>query len=179
MTDHSELNWEQRLEELRRSSRISIDAQGRWSHEAVRFEHSRIVAALDTGLDWSMTDGSTHEPLKDCFDQWSGEATVRLGEQWCYVTSDVTPFLVTKIHADHQLRSLVAILNNHERWPLRLIALRDDVLFTRLAPHRLARFSVDAQSQCAQWLTQGQDDIFALEWGAHRWVIQDSLSTST
>ena len=137
MTDDSDLIWQQKLEELRRSSQISIDRQGRWWHEKVSFEHPRILAALNAGLSWTMTDESSEvtEP-QHCFDSWMGDATVQLGSQWCYVECDLTPFLVMSLRIDPQVKSIVALLNNHERWPLRLITLHDDVLFTRLAYDR-------------------------------------------
>lgn len=180
MTDDSDLIWQQKLEELRRSSQISIDRQGRWWHEKVSFEHPRILAVLNAGLSWTMTDESSEViEIQRCFEGWVGDATVQLGSQWCYVDCDLTPFLVMSLRIDPQVNSIVALLNNHERWPLRFMALHDDVLFTRLAYDRLARFSVEAQSQCSQWLIQDQDETFALEWGGQRWVIQDSFSTST
>ena len=180
MKDDAELAWQLKLEELRRNSRISIDTQGYWWHESVSFEHPRIIAALNAGLDWKIHKTPLQNVESDqYFGNWHGEATVNLGEQWCYVECDLTPFLVLKLYTDHQTQSLMVILNNGERWPLRLMALRDDILFSRLAPHRLARFSVDAQSQCAEWLIQKIDGTFALEWETQRWAIQDSSSTST
>ena len=180
MTDYADEIWLQRLEELRRSANISIDAQGHWWHDQVCFEHPRIISALNTGLGWK-SDAQLPQNMspQSCFESWEGEATVHLGTQWCYVDCDLTPFLVMKLQPDYERQSLIAILNNRERWPLRLLGLSDDVLFTRLTNHRLARFSVDAQAQCAEWLTQDPDNTFALVWGDQRWVIQDSLSTST
>lgn len=183
------LEWAERLETLRRSAELKIDARGRWWQRDQPFEHQRIISALSLGLDWRLPDHlpTEEQPISDrgllsCFQNWRGEATTRIGEQWCYVACDMTPFLINKIEADPEGSTLIVTLNNQERWPLRRLGLSQEVLYARLAPSRLARFSAEAQSRCAQWLTEVEDRgerRFALSWRGQRWLIKDSPSTST
>lgn len=225
-SSHNEdLEWEQRLEALRRSAELSIDARGRWWQRDVAFEHPRIIAALSRGLDWKVREGVSEgvsEGMSEGMSEgasegesavstsrsgeldegrelaawlaahewapWLGEATVKLGAQWCYVECDVTPFLGLKListvrspdstsdstsDSHHGPSSdLTLTLNNGERWPLGPLKLIGDVLWTRLTPDRVARLSPDAQLQAGEWLTELDSGELALELGERRWLIE-------
>ena len=186
-----ELDWERTLDELRRSAEISIDARGRWWQRDVPFEHPRIIAALNRGLSWSSTpqeqvDYSSEDTRAHTEDgedtpllEWRGEARVTLGQQWCYISCDVTPFLGLKLSVTQsvdQPSALTLTLNNGERWPLGPLALVDDILWSRLAPDRLARFSPDAQLQVGEWLVELDTGALALEFQGRHWSIHSTLS---
>lgn len=171
--------WNEALEKLRRGAGISIDPRGEWWHEGERFEHPRLIQQLNRGLDWKpQTDTSSEDHQASslpasCFAEWSGDATVRLGDHWCYVHSDLTPFIVLKIGEDLHNHQLIITLNNGETWPIGLLSIKEDIVFCRPSRHRLARFSPHAQLQCAAWLTEDCEGLW-LEYAGHRWPINCS-----
>ena len=126
----------ERLELLRRSVDLKVDAEGRWWHEGERFTHPRLIAYFNRQLGW-------HQ----------GEATLSIGERWCYVGCEVTPFLILKLELDEDA-GLSACLNTEERLPLRSLELQGEVLFAQLKEDRLARLSRHAQAQCSTWLRE-------------------------
>ena len=92
------------------------------------------------------------------FDAWTGEATVKVGQQWCYVECEYTPFLVKKLKARPHQNELYAILNTGKELALGPLGLKQDILYTRLAQDCLARFSVHAQMQVMEWLEELEPD---------------------
>lgn len=122
------------LDQLRRSVDLKIDAKGRWWHEGERFTHPRLISYFNRQLGWR-----------------AGEATLSIGERWCYIRCEVTPFLILKIERGER-GALWAQLNNEERLALHHLELRGEVLFAQLTPERLARLSRHAQAQCEAWL---------------------------
>jgi hypothetical protein len=66
------------LEQLRRSSGLGIDRDGRWHVRGEPVTHARILAALWKGL----------EVLSD------GQVIVHLGDQWAYVEVADAPYVV-------------------------------------------------------------------------------------
>jgi len=125
------------LDLLRRSVDLRIDAEGRWWHEGEPFSHPRLIAYFNRQLGWR-----------------EGEATLTIGERWCYVRCDLTPFLILKIELEEGAEPLWAQLNNGERLPLKGLSLKGDVLFAQLSDTRPARLSRHAQAQCGAWLTE-------------------------
>jgi hypothetical protein len=140
------------LARLRRSSGLSIDAQGRWWHEGEPFLNERLIALFDRGLGWSAEEG---DPLR-------GEATLTVGSQWCYVGCDRTPFLVRRLveRGEAEGGGLWAALNTGARAEVRAVWLEGEVLFVSLAGAApVARLSRHAQSQCAEWLVADGGDL--------------------
>jgi hypothetical protein len=114
------------LEMLRRSVDLRLDAEGRWFHDGDPFEHARLTELFDRGLD-------VHPE--------TGEAIVHVGDRWCYVRADDTPFVVVRIERDTP-EGPSALLNNGERHPLPPDALETPdgaVVYAVLAPNRRAR----------------------------------------
>ena len=162
-----------RLEALRRSIDLKIDAQGRWWHQGDQFNHERLISLFNRGLDWHPE---------------SQEAILRVAQRWCYVKCDQTPFLILKVFP-HQ-NSLWVKLNTEEKFELTNLSIRGDVLFAQLRPDRLARMSRLAQAQCVDWLdhdTQTQqissvsNDVnreqtttYCLKWRDKIWPIANS-----
>ena len=161
-----------RLEALRRSIDLRIDAQGRWWHQGDEFNHERLISLFNRGLDWHPQ---------------SQEAILRVDQRWCYVQCDQTPFLILKVYP-HQ-NSLWVKLNNEESFELTDLSLRGEVLFAQLTPNRLARMSRLAQAQCVDWLdhdersqkapvvsddvTHEQSTTYCLKWGDKIWPISN------
>ena len=139
-SSESKAEW---LEKLRRSVPLKIDAQGNWWHAGEAFKHKRLIDLFNRGIDII-----------------NGESVVRIGERWCYIECDITPFLITKLCIQKDDRSQVsmihACLNNGQSLELSNLSIRDDILFAQLTPQRYARFSHHAQSQCATWLIEDE-----------------------
>jgi hypothetical protein len=68
------------LENLRRSSGISVDREGRVLHQGELMTHSGVHRTFAAGLDVDAR----------------GEAIVHVGPQWAYVQCDRTPFVVVR-----------------------------------------------------------------------------------
>lgn len=75
------------LDALRRSAGLAVHTEGHLLHEGDRFVHARLEALLLSGLD---LHPQSREPI------------LRVGQQWCYVQYDATPFVVqaVKLRAD-------------------------------------------------------------------------------
>lgn len=165
------------LDTLRRSSGIRIDARGRWWHHHSPFEHPRVIETLNKGLQWLDTSDSSppFSSVSHPLDHWSGEAQIHIGNQWCYIGCDYTPFLVLKLRADPKRGELIAILNTGEEFPLGALSLRDEILFSRLSIDRLARLSTRAQLQIEPWLSEESGSTeemrLCLSYGFKRWPI--------
>ena len=90
----------------------------------------------------------------------SGEATLTVGAQWCYVGCDRTPFLARRLIAQPAPEAgeggeLWAELNTGARALVRAFWLEGEVLFVALeGPAPAARLSRHAQAQCAAWLEE-------------------------
>ena len=175
-SNHDHQLWFKNLDQLRRSSGLKIDNKGFWWHHNDRFEHPKIIATLNCGLAWEdqsqnetqeirseineePVDRQDSECLTSIFEYWIGEATVKVGQQWCYVECDYTPFLVKKLKAMPHQNELYAILNTGQELALGQLGLKQEILYTRLAQDCLARFSVHAQVQVMEWLEEIQPDL--------------------
>ena len=140
--DLSPDEWTAKLEELRRSVDLRLDFEGRWYHEGEIFEHPRLIALFDKGID-------SHPD--------SGEPIVHIGDRWCYIKADDTPFIVRRLEATST--TLTAILNNGERHPIPAAGFEavGDYIYVQLAANRRARLDRDAQNQLWGWLADGDD----------------------
>lgn len=114
------------LEMLRRSVDLRLDTEGRWFHDGDPFEHPRLTELFNRGLD-------VHPE--------TGEAIVHVGDRWCYVQADDTPFVVVRLERDAP-GGPGALLNNGERHPLPADALETpdgEIVYAVLTPNRRAR----------------------------------------
>jgi len=150
----------EQLEAFRRSVPLKIDERGQWWHNHEPFTHKRLIKLFNRGLDWYAPSEDELYGLEnqrqtppDLVRVPPGEAILRVGDRWCYVTCEVTPFLIMKLSAQPD-GMLMATLNTEERYPLGALSLRGEVIFSTLSPKRFARFSAHAQGQCAPWLTE-------------------------
>ena len=161
-------SWLLELDKLRRSSGISIDNRGHWWHLDQPFEHQRVIKILNQGLDWysDIEETLPRTPM----DLWKGEAIIKMGDQWCYVSCNLTPFLITKLQIGTQDK-LIAKLNTGEEYELGPLALRDEIIYSRLRFNRLARFSVHAQLQVIDWLEEDQNSQMRLTYKDQSWPI--------
>ena len=157
MTDDSE--FERQLEILRRSSGIELDLEGNWWHAGVQFEHPLIIDILNRGLD-------THPD--------TGEAVVRLGEQWCYVDCQGTPFIGLNVSLSPAGMPNL-LLNTTERIDFSGVQLLNHhgAVHCRLPDERLIRFSRAAQAQLADHLIETEPGRYAVSTSIGVWPIKE------
>jgi hypothetical protein len=173
--ERNEDQWLTHLDQLRRGSGLRIDQRGLWWHQETPFEHPRVIKALNKGLGWSTDQVKTSfvHPL----DQWHGEATVHVGEQWCYIDCNYSPFIILKLSLSKIEDDLIATLNTEERFSLGPLTTRGEILYSRLRHDRLAKFSPAAQLQVADWLCEASDDLsggeLMLKHKTKRWLIHN------
>ncbi len=142
------------LELMRRSLDLRIDGEGRWHHDGERFRHPRLVAFFDRGID---LHPDSNEPI------------LRVGDSWCYVVADDTPFLVR--HLELTGDELVARLNTGERLSLPHDALesREGHIYARLDPRRMARLDRTTHNGLVGLLDEGPDGAPTI---GGRWVVR-------
>lgn len=146
------------LEHLRRSIDLRLDAEGRWWHEGAPFEHPGVVALFDRGLD-------THPE--------TGEAIVRVGDQWAYVRVDDTPFVVRRLVEGEG--GLWAELNNGERHEVPGDAFEAGaagVVYLALTPRRRARLARTAQAALAPRIEAQADGTLVVRAGDRVWAVR-------
>lgn len=148
--------WLAKLEALRRSVDLRLDAEGRWFHEGAPFEHAGLIAAFDRGLD-------LHPE--------SGEPILRVGGRWCYVRADDTPFVVRRLSLEDG--RLVVRLNTGavEPVPPAGFEAAGDRLYVQLGRRR-ARLGRAAQAKLGQWLVEG-DGGWVVAAGDGRWPVRE------
>ena len=128
------------LEQLRRNHALRIDAQGKWWDGEVPFTHERIIEALNRGL-------NIH-PV-------TGEATVQVGQQWCYVGADLTPLLALRYQVGLDGYPVILINNGREHTLGDAeYHSRQGLVFIRLEDGRLIRLSRNAQAQLGEYLEE-------------------------
>jgi len=129
------------LDAMRRSSGLTVGTEGEVLHEGTPFVHQRLAALLQAGLD-------LHPD--------SGEAILRVGEQWCYVGCDASPFVATR--AKWSSQGLALRLNTGLD-----VTLPADALFLQLeGDHRLwVRLPVALQGP-ARWARLGRSAWMAV-----------------
>jgi hypothetical protein len=145
-----------RLETLRRSLDLYLDAEGRWHHEGVQFEHARLAALFDRGID-------VHSE--------SGDPIVHVGDRWCYFRAADTPFLVRKLDVEND--TLLATLNNSERHavPQDGVTAAGTDIYMQLTPSRRARLDRYCVAALAEWLEEDESGALSLRVGAQRWPV--------
>jgi hypothetical protein len=145
--------WAEKLEALRRSVDLRLDFEGRWYHEGEVFEHARLTALFNRGID-------AHPE--------TGEPIVHIGDRWCYFTADDTPFIVRRLEATEA--GLRAHLNNEESWPVppEGFEASGDHVYVQLTPTRRARLDRTTQNRLWGWLSD-TDDIVV---GTRRWPLR-------
>ena len=144
------------LEVLRRSVDLYLDAEGRWHHEGARFQHARLAALFDRGID-------VHPA--------SGEPIVRVGDRWCYFRAEDTPFIARRVEAEGE--ALWVTLNNGERHPVprdAVVAVGDHT-YVQLTPRRRARLDRRCVAALAEWLDEDEGGGLSLRLGGQRWPI--------
>jgi hypothetical protein len=145
-----------RLNALRRSLDLRLDAEGTWYHEGVPFTHPRLVELFDRGLD-------VHPD--------TGEPTLRVDDKWCFVRVDDVPFLVRALTAtDHGLE---ARLNTRETLSLPAdlaFEMVGDRVYLQLDPRRRARLTRPAQAALASWLVE-REGALEVRAGGRRWPV--------
>ena len=104
-SQNSRISPEQ-LEAFRRSVPLKIDERGRWWHSHEPFTHQRLTQLFNRGLDWYMPPKdqlydleNQRRTMPNLVHPPEGEAILRVGDRWCYVACDVTPFLIMKMSA--------------------------------------------------------------------------------
>ena len=132
--------WWLHLDKLRRSIDLRLDREGHWWHDGRAFEHQGIIDTLNRGLDLNHS---------------TGEAIVRVGEQWCFIKVDVTPFLGT--HLRWLGEDLSTLLNTQQWTTIDLSSFRyvGDQLFATEALGRLVRFNRHAVAHLAERFVEG------------------------
>ena len=93
-----------------------------------------------------------------------------MGKQWCYVECNLTPFIIDKLYINSQNR-LITQLNTGETYELGPLVLHEEIIYSRLSFHRLARFSTRAQLQVIDWLEEDQDGQMSLVYQDQQWPI--------
>ena len=146
--------------DFRHSVDLRLDADGHWFHDGQPFLHAGLIALFDRGID---------------VDPESGEPILRVGDKWCFVRCDDTPFIARslRLRRDAPARevAIVLTLNTGAEVVAAPDAFRlgsNGVLYAELGPHRRARLSRSAQATLAPVIDQGQDGGFVLVVGPSR-----------
>jgi hypothetical protein len=151
------------LERLRRGVPLRLTATGnfRWGDEDIT--HPGVRRALRSGLD--VTE--------------DGEAIVRIGQHWCYITVEDVLFRVNAVEVDGEVVRLrlddgrVAVLDPETLWEEPDRGLRVAVPTAGSGRSASARFTNRAQLELAEWIEMEQGPpILAL--GSRRIVIPSS-----
>ncbi len=131
--------WAERLEIFRRGVDLRLDAEGRWLHEGEPFEHPRLIAFFDQGID-------LHPE--------TGEPILRVGDKWCYISAEDVPFLVRKLRETPE--GLEATLNTGERVlvPEAGFESTGERVYLQLGRRR-ARLDRLTQASLVAWLEEG------------------------
>lgn len=129
--------WAATLEKMRRSVDLRLDFEGNWYHEGEIFEHERLIALFNKGID-------SHPD--------SGEPIVHIGERWCYFKADDTPFIVRRMESSPD--ALLVELNNGETHPVPPTGFEavGDYIYVQLTEDRRARLDRGRQNQLWGWL---------------------------
>jgi hypothetical protein len=143
-----------RLDELRRSFRLTLDARGQFSYEGDPLTHPGVVALFRAGLDVSET----------------GEPILAVGEQWAYLRVEDTPLRVRHVAlepaADGLSIALDVTLDDGRRLRVPAATLRDEGergLYVEVPSQRSgrplrARFTNAATTELAVALEPIEDD---------------------
>lgn len=156
--------WDAHLETLRRSMALVLDREGHWWHDGEVFEHPRLIAYFNAGID-------THPT--------SGEPIVHLGPHWCYFRAEDTPFLVRRLAVVDG--ALVAHLNNGEQLPVPDTGFEvvGDHVYVQLDAARGRRARLDRPTQNRLWgLLDPHSDPPQVQVGGRRWPVQEAAPSA-
>lgn len=141
----------ERLDWIRRHSRIAIDREGRFSHDGRPVEHPRVNRLFHAGL----RQGA------------GGEVTLHVGTQWCYVESvaDTAFFVVKAAVAADRVRLVLADGSTEDLAPETLGRRGPEDVYCTLSGGRRARFLRDALAALAPHLEE-RDGAIGLALGS-------------
>ncbi|MBI5611286.1 MAG: hypothetical protein HY902_20600 [Deltaproteobacteria bacterium] len=150
------------LELLRRASGLSLDAEGQLLHEGEPIQHPGLRQLFQSSLDVLP----------------SGEAIVRVGDQWAYVDSPGSPFVVQHLRATGDAVSLRLNTGATVTVPASELRLRlhgDWLLTASWSPAGpVARFGRRAWHALAMAVDQGGDGRLWATVGPHRLAVERS-----
>ncbi len=148
------------IEILRRSSGLSLDAEGMLLHDGEPIQHPGLRQLFQSGLDVLP----------------SGEAIVRIGEQWAYVATLDTPFVIQRLRVHGDQATLRLNTGAHVTVPLAGLRLQlhgDHQLAVIGQPNgHVARLSRRAWHAVALHLDLGEDGRLWLQLGQHRVAVE-------
>ncbi|MCA9635764.1 MAG: hypothetical protein KC420_07000 [Myxococcales bacterium] len=163
------------LDRLRRGFPLRLDRLGAFWIGDEPVTHPRVIDALRRGLDLSE----------------SGEVTVHLGPQWCYLRVDDCPLRVLGVRegerdgeaapAASEAPTLDLLLDDGRRLPLDPATLWEEpgeglrcaVPAARSGRPLAARFTNRGQIELAEWLDLEAEPRPLLRLGGRRWVINE------
>lgn len=135
------------LDRLRRGIPLRLDRAGRFQFEGDAVEHPRVHALFLAGLDRTET----------------GELTLHVGDQWCYLTADDTPLRATAVLRGDDGRPVLR-LDDARLVPLDPATLWDDghglrasVPSQRSARPLAVRLSNTATMDLTAWIDDARD----------------------
>ncbi len=148
----------QQLELLRRASGLTLDAEGELQHEREPIRHPGLHALFQSGLDALP----------------SGEAIVRIGDQWAYVLTPGSPFVVQRARPVDGTLELVLNTGETVRLPMADVRLRlhGEHALTVALPGREARFGRRAWHALAEGLDVADDGAVTLQLGGDRLQVE-------
>lgn len=128
-----------RLDWLRRNSRVTLDREGRFYFQGALVEHPRVQRLFHRGL----------RPAE------GGAIVLQVGEQWCYLESvEDTAWFVEKaaVAGDRVLLTLAD--GSTEALDPATLSRRDDRIYCVLSHGRRARFLRAALLTLAPWIDE-------------------------
>jgi len=143
------------LDRLRRGIPLRMDRMGGFWLGDEPVTHPRVIAAFRQGLDISE----------------SGESTLHVGNQWCYIKIDDCPLRVQSVHHE-PTTGLSLRLDDGRTLPLDLDSLREQAGLRAQVPAQRsgrllgARFTNRAQMDLAPWLVTHDSGEIVLRVGA-------------
>ncbi len=150
----------QQLELIRRASGLTLDAEGELQHEGDPILHPGLHALFQSGLDVLPT----------------GEAIVRVGDQWAYVLSPGSPFVVQRLWVDGAQVALDLNTGETVHMPAECVQLRlrgeHELTVALPQPGRIARFGRRAWHGLADGFDMAEDGGVWLHLGPHRLLVQ-------
>ncbi|MCA9522708.1 MAG: DUF1285 domain-containing protein [Myxococcales bacterium] len=144
------------LDILRRSSKLRLDREGRWTHDGEAIGNAKIVALFNRGLDVSER----------------GEPILRVGSQWCYLEVEDTLYIVKDLRLRGE--ALIGHLNDTRDVELDVDSFRyrdPQSVYCSIAGGHRARLSRRALADLAAFLDRDADGGFCLRIGGRRHAI--------
>lgn len=150
----------QQLELIRRASGLTLDAEGELQHEGDPIRHPGLHKLFQSGLDVQPT----------------GEAIVRVGEQWAYVLTPGTPFVVQRLRVAGDDVALDLNTGETVQLPAQNVQLRlrgeHELTVALPKPGHVARFGRRAWHALADGFDMTEGGEVWLHLGPHRLLVQ-------